>query len=377
MHWNQWLETIQLASGAGLLGAEASGHLGGQFFGELLESSNRELLAICDLRQGLAVCMSPQDGAETSAMAVYDGSEWHDLLYRSNEFTKVEGWQGRAPWLWPIAGRCYAPSSSALAPLIVGNADDDCTWMHDSFVRTIQRHGFARHQAWNANGQSVAADRVSSIAELLPSPLSHASYPFNYRLAASQSISDAGIEIVFRVVASESNVSPMPFALGLHFTFNFSSWWGSDWLQGKVLNLGREAWQTDARAQAAHRVELPAGSIGFSEASLRSAVIPALADDPIRLMSPNEERYLQLSFSETAGVDDGGLAWVSYLDPMQRFYCLEPWVGWPNAINSGQGRISLQPGQAWEFRVLATVSRPQPVRARDSSLRGEASQPSA
>lgn len=352
MHWNHWLESLSLVNRSDSLLPESPQSHAQRFVGDIIEEANRELQALVDLRAGVAVCTSPADGAEISAMAVRDGGQWHELLYRANEFAKVEGWPGRAPWLWPVAGRCYA----------VNRSDDECTWEWNGVVRPITRHGFVRHQAWHPFTPTVTADGVFSVAELRSDGSHRESYPFDYQLTTRQRLSDNGLEISYRVEAASENTGSMPFGLGLHFTFNFLSWWGKDWLQGTIEGLGPYAWHTDNRAQAADRFEFPSDSVCLANSVFKSAIAPARADASVRMVSPDGERILEMSFLETSGVGEGDLTWVSYVDSRQRFFCLEPWVGWPNAINSGRGRVSLQPGESWEFllRIVASPVRSVP-----------------
>ena len=359
MTWNQWLELLSLAertdpNHSGLL------NRGQRFVGDVIEHANRDLLAIGDLQQGVAVCTSPADGAEISSLLVYENGQWHELLYRANDFTRTEGWPGRAPWLWPIAGRCYVASHS----------HDECAWQWDGVVRPMKRHGFARHQAWNAIPPIMAVDKVTSGAELCSGNNYQDIYPFNYELTAKQQLSDDGLRITYRVVASPENSGAMPFCLGLHFTFNFSSWWGHDWLSGTVQGLGNLAWRTDDRAQPSSRFDLPANEIPLSDSSFNSAIIPARSGGPVKLVSPDGDRSVAIWFEESLGINDGDVTWVSYVDSERGFFCLEPWVGWPNAINSGRGRVELEPGQSWEFQLQMTIAALRSAESRESSASG-------
>ena len=346
MTWNQWLELLSLAERTDPIQSELLQTNSQRFVGDVIEHADRELLAIGDLQQGLAVCTSPTDGGEISSLTVYENGRWHELFYRANDFNKIDGWPGRAPWLWPIAGRCY----------VAGHFDEECTWKWDGVVRAMKRHGFARHQVWNPIPPTMAIDTVTSAAELRSENNYRDIYPFEYKLTTKQQFSNDGLRITYRVEASPENLGAMPFCLGLHFTFNFSSWWGNDWLAGIVQGLGSCAWRTDGRAQPSSRFDLPSDAIALSDSALNSTIIPARAGVSLKLVSPDGDRSLAMWFEESSGINDGDLTWVSYVDPQQRFFCLEPWVGWPNAINSGRGRVELQPGQSWEFRLQLSVN---------------------
>lgn len=352
MGWNQWLESLRLPGRLEANDSELRLNLDERFVSNRIVEWGRELSAICDVRQGLAVCMSPSDGAELSALAVYDDAQWSELLYRGNEWARIDGWPGRAPWLWPVAGQCFA-SSNMVKP---GRSDEKCSWRWNGVRRTMPCHGFARHQDWYSNPPVVTAGGVTSGAHFLSDPNSREIYPFDYHLSANQRLLSNGLEISFRVEASSGNSGPMPFALGLHLSFDFSSWWGDDWLQGSVEHLGRFAWRTDKLAQASERFELPSDPICLLNPALESAIIPTRPNEPVRLVCPDRDRALDMSFETVPAASEGDLVWVSFLDPQNRFYCLEPWVGWPNAINSGRGRVDLQPGQVWQFRLRLSIT---------------------
>lgn len=369
MRWNQWLESLSIIDQFATASPQLLSNSEDRFAGSLIEESNRELSAICDKQQGLALCMSPSDGAEFSALAIYDNAQWHELLFRANDWTKIEGWPGRAPWLWPVAGRCYAPSHTS--------HKDDCSWEWNGVTREMPRHGFIRHQSWYSNPTTVIDGKATTLADLLADPSNKEFYPFDYHISTSQGFSDDGLSISFQVEASSENTESMPFTLGLHFTFDFSSWWGEDWLQGTVKNLGRLAWGTDSRAQVTDQFELPSDSPCLNDPALSSAIIPARFQQSVRLVSPDGGRSFEMSFEETSPASKDDLLWVTYTDPSNRFFCLEPWVGWPNAINSGRGRVVLEPGEAWEMRLklkATPLRRPLP---KVPSAIGHAMQPYA
>jgi len=354
--WYQWLESLQLPSRHDVNGSADRSDQDERFVADPIVESDRELLALGDVRQGLAACMSPSDGAELSALAVYDDAQWHELLYRGNNWVQADDWPGRAPWLWPVAGRCYAPSTASSNAVKKIRSEEECSWHWDGVARSMPWHGFARHRAWSATPIVVTNERAASAAHLLSDPNDREVYPFDYQLLTSQELSEKGLDISYRVEASPKNSGPMPFALGLHFSFDFSSWWGKDWLQGSVEQLGRTAWGTNELAQAAERFQLPSGPICLNDPALTSSIIPARLDEPVRLVSPDGDRALEIAFGAVSAASEEDLLWVSFFDPQNHFFCLEPWVGWPNAINSGQGRVDLQPGQAWEFRLRLSVT---------------------
>lgn len=302
---------------------------------------------------------SPRDGAELCGLQVYDSDRWVELLYRGCDWSPVSGWPGRAPWLWPVAGRAFAEPGGAPVDR------DRCSWRDGGVVREMPPHGFARLHPWRAIG-SHDDESLSIFHARLDTVASEARrYPYGYSLDLITELAASGLTIRLDVEASRKNTSPMPFNLGLHLTFDLRRWWGPDWWEGSVRGLGRVAWSTDQLSQAAEPVPLPTAAVALSHPHLGNALIPGGLEPRVTLRSPDATKSISLAHRCACGFDADQALWVTHIDPARRFFCLEPWVGWPNAINSGRGVVRVPPGERWSWTLEVRISSPsEPSRPR-------------
>lgn len=299
---------------------------------------------LIDQASGIRVMVSGQDGAELAGLAVREAGQWRELLYCGGDWRPVSGWQGRGPWLWPIAGRCYDKTGQPGAYVANGKQYE------------MPAHGFIRDRAWSR--QACGASDAEAYCELTytSTPADHEAYPYDYELTCRYTLSGEALMIAFACRAAKSNCGAMPFHIGQHLTFDFSSWWGADWQMGHLVGLGGEAWRADERKLAAIPAVMPkAGLIG--DASSSDLIIPARGDCPALLVSPDGSRVVELLCSVTEQGGGDPRAWVTYGDPDGRFFCLEPWVGRPNTLNTGEGLVLLKPGEEWRFNVQIAIRR--------------------
>lgn len=289
-----------------------------------------------------------------------------ELLYRGNQWLPVvEGWPGRAPWLWPVAGRCYTADDIPR----IGMPDfdrDRCSWMLNGEKRTMWPHGFARHRPWRL----VQSNDTHCLLDLQSDGAERQAFPFDYALYSELEAAADGVRLTMQVTAGAVNARPMPFHAGLHTTFDFAAWWGTSWLEGRVIGLGEKAFDVNTAMQAGQRFALPGDGVTLGDERLQAAIIPAMHQPSVQLVSPDGTRALRLSFGveppASAGAPKGrgrftqppqpdqGV-WVTYMDPARRFFCVEPWIGWPNAMNSGRGRVDLAPGESWRWWIRFQV----------------------
>jgi hypothetical protein len=152
----------------------------------------------------------------------------------------------------------------------------------------------------------------------------------------------------------------MPFAVGIHFTFDLAGWWGTDWLNAALAGLGPSGWAVNRFGLVGDTVRLADAPLLISDERMKDLIAPAKCGVPVRLVSPAGEETIDISQHADDLPDADASIWVTHMDPRQRFFCVEPWIGWPNALNSGRGRIMLEPGRRWEWTVsllLGSVAR--------------------
>lgn len=332
----------------------------GRHRADVIHLRGRQVSRVACPESGLTACLSPYDGAELSSLTVRDGSKARELLYRGNDWRPVDGWPGRSPWLWPVAGRTYGEydARGGAVPQSVFH------WGFGDRVLPMPHHGFARLKHWREQATGVDDAGAFAYASYRSNGEDHGLYPFNYRLDSGVTLIDSSITLTMRVTAGDDNERPMPFTIGQHITFDLASWWGKDWLRGTLGGLGRSARGIDPLMLAGDRIALPPGPVKLSDGVAGDLLIPAVPGRALRLASPDGAKHIDLSFTAGPLPSEDAALWVTHCDPAGRYFCLEPWVGWPNGINSGKGRIELQPGEAWSFSmqlIIMGVGQPPPA----------------
>jgi len=327
---------------------------------EVIKIQDRSVLrAVCQ-DSGVSASISPTDGAELCSLMFGDTSRSHELLYRGNDWTPISGWPGRAPWLWPAAGGTYSVIDDNGKPL----AESIYSWECGGRVLPMVHHGFARSRRWSAYSTSCDAESATVGALLDSGREDYDSFPYDYRLETFASVSGSAVTLSMNVVAGSSNNGPMPFTIGQHLTFDLSSWWGGDWLQGSLHGAGALGWAVDSFKLAGDPVRFAKQPVPLTDPLLADALIPAVPGKPVELVSPDKKKTLMLSLNASSLPSSDAALWVVHRDPQGRFFCLEPWVGWPNGLSTGRGRVLVNPGDTWRMSLrmdMTAANQPDAV----------------
>ena len=314
---------------------------------DVISVQDRSVLrAVCQ-ESGVSACISPTDGAELCSLVFGDSSESHELLYRGNDWTPISGWPGRAPWLWPVAGRTYSRFGEGGGPL----PESINSWECGGLVLPIVHHGFARFRQWSASTPTCDAGAATVSARLDSTLEDRDSFPYDYCLETIASVSGSVATLSMSVSAGTGNHGPMPFTIGQHLTFDFSSWWGGDWLQGSLCGAGSLGWGVDGHNMAGDPVRFTTQPIPLTDPLLANALIPAVPGKPVELVSLDKKKKMTLSLNASSLPSRDAALWVVHRDTQGRYFCLEPWVGWPNGLNTGRGRVLVNPGDTWQMSL--------------------------
>ncbi len=331
--------------------------LNGRYQTDVIRVQDRSVLRAISQDSGVSACISPTDGAELCSLAFGDSSESHELLYRGNDWTPISGWPGRAPWLWPAAGRTYSRVGDAGSPL----PESVYSWECGGRVLPMVHHGFARSRRWSASSTPCDTQSATVSARLDSGRDDYDSFPYDYRLESIASVSGSAVTLSMSVSAGSSNNGPMPFTIGQHLTFDLSSWWGVDWLQGSLRGAGSLGWGVDSLKLAGDPVRFAKQPIPLTDPLLADALIPAVLGKPVELVSPDKKKNMALSLNASSLPSSDAALWVVHSDPQGRYFCLEPWVGWPNGLSTGRGRVLVNPGDTWRMslRIDMTTANQQ------------------
>ncbi|ALK30114.1 aldose epimerase [Burkholderia plantarii] len=204
-------------------------------------------------------------------------------------------------------------------------------------VRDLPMHGFARDLPFaahvDADGRGIDMTLESSEATL-------DAYPFAFRFDVRYQFNDENtldVELTTRNLGD----APLPYYAGHHFYF--------------ALPHGERAQTTLDLPPTQRRYQQPDGSIAAPEAGEprytldearihdRFHCLEGVPAQPVRITMPGRGRCIGIDLNRP-----GSIPWYTVTTwtekPESDFYCVEPWLGLPDAIHNGLGLRMLAPG---------------------------------
>lgn len=246
----------------------------------------------------------------------------HDYFTQSHWFDLPGGW----PFLFPVCARVERNGAPG-------------QYLYEGNIYQMPQHGFAWQSVWEVENSDKPDELIMVLRD---SPASHAIYPFAFEVKLLYKIGN-GI-LVCEQIYSNLSKHPMPYSAGFHPYF-----------------------LTPASTQAKEKVILdyePIKCFRYNERYTDLIGEQSLFRVPTDIANPdiNEKLTLlgvnkkaELKFPDhfnleiaAAGIEDLDLFPYLQLYTMQDkpFFCVEPWMSFPNAINTVKGMRWLQPGES-------------------------------
>jgi galactose mutarotase-like enzyme len=277
----------------------------------------------------------PEQGARLMNwhLGLGDGSV-RDILYwpEDADFSAFHKVRGGNPILFPFSARTF-------------DAGEIGHWRDPAGLRRVMpMHGFARDGVFKV----TRLDARGFTAVLVPDAQAKQAYPFNYEFSVAYRFSELGLacELTLRNLDTQ----PIPWSAGHHFYFTVP------WTEG----LSRRDYVIRIPATRCHRQDptgkLVPGPILKPEERLDN---PALVDafhlglksNAVTFGSPSGPGQVTVRHG-TAAVPPAEATFVTWtMAPDSPFYCVEPWMGPPNAPETKIGLHWVQPGQAQSFVI--------------------------
>ena len=271
-------------------------------------------------------------------IALGDGSirdviYWPELGGSPGEFHEVRGGN---PILFPFSGRTF-------------DRGDIHFWRDSAGVRRpMPMHGIARQGDF-----CVSLDAHGFTAQLLPGEEARAAYPFDYEFKVTYLFEPLGLVCEFSL--TNLGREPLPWSPGHHFYFTLP--WSEGAARGDYL----------IRIPAAKRLrhDFKSGQLipGPALREQESMANPDLIDTVHTELRDNEVVFgekgrpgdvaVRLGTARTPPADAAFVTWTA--DDRAPFFCVEPWMGPPNAPENRLGLRWVQPGRTEEFTVDVRV----------------------
>lgn len=215
---------------------------------------------------------------------------------------------------------------------ICGNLVDD-TYTLKGQTYKLKQHGFSRTLPWAVTQQS-SDDGASLTVTLKSNDETRVGYPFDFQLDYVYTLKGNTFEQRFR----HTNLSdePMPFSTGTHPYFAVVD----------KAQLSFDLPSSEYKIKGDPEVFAFNGQFDFDQEEIDFAFInltgqtATVKDGDSTLTISYDENYSTLVFWTVKGKD---------------FYCLEPWSGPRNAMNTGDALITVAPNETIETVISMTV----------------------
>jgi galactose mutarotase-like enzyme len=260
--------------------------------------------------------------------SVRDVIYWPELT-SLDEFHRVRGGN---PILFPFCGRTFDR----------GEIDRWCA--SDHIQRPMPQHGIARQGRFKL----VRLDARGFAAQLEPDAAAQAAYPYDYEFTVTYRFESLGLscEFALKNLGRES----IPWSAGHHFYFTLP------WTDGATRS------DYSIRIPASERFKQNSAGELISAPQLNAeerAANPALIDTLHSHLRSGEARIaetgkpgsvvIRLGTTPIPTRDSTFVTWTA--TEQSPFYCVEPWMGPPNAPEHKHGLEWVRPGETRTFSV--------------------------
>jgi galactose mutarotase-like enzyme len=265
--------------------------------------------------------------------SVRDVIHWPELNNLA-DFYKVRGGN---PILFPFCGRCF------------DDGEINFWRSPDGVRRRMPMHGLARQ----GDFKITRLDPRGFAAQFVPGESAKESYPYDYEFVVTYRFEPLGLACEYSL--KNLGQEAIPWSAGHHFYFTVPWTQGSQRGDYAIRIPGTRTQKQDQQNGAV----LPGPAIGPQEPLTNPALV-----DTVHLGLKNNrvvfgplgapgEVVVRLGTAKVPSPDETFVTWTAADD--SPFYCVEPWMGPPNAPGTKVGLSWVQPGQAQNFVVEVKI----------------------
>jgi galactose mutarotase-like enzyme len=268
-----------------------------------------------------------------------DGS-FRDIIHwpEESDFENFSKVRGGNPILFPFAGRSVQGGRPG-------------QWKGpDGQVRAMPQHGFAR----GADFEIVEADAKGFTAELQTDEAARECYPYDFSFRVSYEFHDLSLRVFLELENKGSE--PLPWSAGHHFYFKLP--WHA--------NLRRSDYRFESAAKQCCTLgldgalqALPKGwaeKNDFGQADLSDRAFTKLKGDSFRFGPRGGEEDITIRILPDCAAASANNAFMLWTENEESpFFCVEPWMGPPNAAGHGRGLHHVGAGETARFGVEVSL----------------------
>jgi aldose 1-epimerase len=239
------------------------------------------------------------------------------------DWTKILKVRGGDPVLFPFVARHFVDG--------VNERWRDAAGV----VRAMPQHGFARDAAFDVIEHTETTLRM----RLTDSAATRDLYPFAFQFDVVV-ILHPGSRLELRFETSNRGPAPLPYYAGHHFYLALPQAERADW----TLHLPCAAWGRQAPDGSIVREAAGDADLCLNDGALVDRFQIEPSTDRVLLENQSAGRRLVLELPTTGSLAPWYAVTTWTEKPDSDFYCVEPWLGLPNAIHHGEGLRHVAPG---------------------------------
>lgn len=258
-------------------------------------------ISLCSIDKNVSADIYPELGGLCASLKINE----QELLYWPDGLS-VENYSeisAGLPFIFPICGRLQKG-----------------VYTHNEREYALPIHGFAHSQKWSVLEQNTD----SVLLELSANDQTKKHYPFEFVLQLHYQVNEKGLQC--EVVIANHGQESMPYSAGFHPYYRL--------LEGAVLDC-----YPIKQLQYNDQLDAVIGE----QALLK---FPLAAADPVlneQLFELSENHALSLTMPDGLTLTQNSGALSKYLQIYAPenggFICLEPWTGYPNALNDNAASV--------------------------------------
>lgn len=267
------------------------------------------------------VIIAPDHGAR---ILQWTRSEREIITWPANaDWTRILKVRGGNPILFPFIARHFVDGKNEL-------------WRdRDGTVRPMPQHGFARDAKFSVVDDGSQALRM----RLVNSEETRTYYPFTFQFDVVVSLLPTS-RLEIRFETTNTGNTSLPYYAGHHFYLALPHSERADW----TLHLPCASWGRQAPDGAIIHENAENNLLHLNDPTLVDRFQITPRDSKVTLLNTKTRQRLVFELTHPDSVPWHAITTWTQADDSD-FYCIEPWLGLPNAIHHGEGLRHLKPGR--------------------------------
>lgn len=289
-----------------------------------------------DEQAGVEATIAPKEGGELCGFKYRLEGVWTELLYRACDYSKAEGWRGKAPLLWPATG-------ATIGKYRASNKEYEMPF-----------HGFVQGMPWKVDITRADKREARTLLGVSDTEETRKVYPFSWRVTVEYRLREGRLSLVYTVGTSNQNSAIMFFSIGNHITFRTPFQAGSEGGKMTMETPGMVLLKKDAKNLPTGETQ-PSPYRGKVELSRiepgRAHSLGGYASDPTLILMDPQGMRVRMKHTAQRLPPQPLVQFNVWGDAKAGYFSPEPWVGGQNSFHTKMGLVELKPGEAWQWTI--------------------------